>query len=138
MYAAMSRSEEWQSPLSWTAPGFSLESFDFVLFPGGHEKSVRQIIDSEAVHQLVVDYFPKTKKPSKKAVAAVCHGVMVLSESKDSDGHSVIRDCVTTTLPSGFEKIAFWGTRAFLGDYYKTYGACSEDVEPSVSRSVIS
>jgi hypothetical protein len=132
MYTAMSKSEELQKPLSWSALGFSLEPFDLVLFPGGHEKSVRQIIDSPIVHRLVVEHFPLTKKPGKKTVAAVCHGVMVLSESKGEQGNSVIRDCDTTALPAGFEKVAFWGTRAFLGDYYKTYGAGSEDVECSV------
>ncbi|ORY60986.1 class I glutamine amidotransferase-like protein [Pseudomassariella vexata] len=136
MYATMSQSDEMQNPLSWSASGFSLESFDLVFFPGGHEKSVRKIIDSLDVHELMADYFPKTKKPGKKAVAAVCHGVMVLSESKDAAGNSVIRDCVTTALPARFEQVAFWGTRAFLGDYYKTYGAGSENVEQSVTNSL--
>jgi hypothetical protein len=129
----MTASTEWRLPLSWVATEFSLDQFDLVLFPGGHDKGVRQIIDSPVVHRLVADYFPQTKKPDgKKVVAAVCHGVMVLSESK-VDGKSVIHDCVTTALPTGFERIAFWGTRAFLGDYYKTYGAGSENVEESVS-----
>lgn len=132
-YATMAKSDEMQNPLSWSASDFSLDPFDLVLLPGGHEKSVRQIIDSPKVHQLMAEFFPKTKKPSKKAVAAVCHGVMVLSESKDSNGDSVIKECVTTALPAGFERVAFWGTRAFLGDYYKTYGAGSEHVEQSVS-----
>jgi putative intracellular protease/amidase len=133
MYTQMSNSEELQKPLAWSDPSFSLEPFDLVLLPGGHEKSVRQVIDSVQVHQLLVNYFPLVKKPGKKALAAVCHGVMVLSESKDARGRSIIHDCITTSLPAGFEKLAFWGTRAFLGDYYKTYGAKSEDVEQSVS-----
>jgi putative intracellular protease/amidase len=129
----MCDSGEWKSPVSWAAEDFSLDPFDLLFFPGGHEKSVRQIIDSSPVHSLLVDYFPKTRKPGSKAVGAVCHGVMVLSEAKDGQGKSVIHDCVTTALPARFEQLAFWGTRAFLGDYYKTYGAGSEDVEASVS-----
>jgi hypothetical protein len=128
----MAVSEECQHPLSWSEPGFTLDSFDLVLLPGGHEKGVRQIIDSATVHKLLVDFFPKTRKPGKKAVAAVCHGVMVLSEAKDAQGNSVIRECATTALPANFERVAFWGTRLFLGDYYKTYGAGSENVEGSV------
>ena len=57
---------------------------------------------------------------------------MVLSETEGGDGKSIIHECVTTALPAAFEDIAFWGTRAFLGDYYKTYGAGSEDVETAV------
>ncbi|KAH8645674.1 class I glutamine amidotransferase-like protein [Xylariales sp. PMI_506] len=134
MYDNMAKGEEMQHPLSWSAPDFSLEPFDLILFPGGHEKSVRQIIDSPRVHELVINHFPLTKKPNKKAIAAICHGVMVLSESKTTEGQSVLHNCVTTSLPGGFEKVAFWGTRAFLGDYYKTYGAGSEDVEASVKK----
>ncbi|KAI1331519.1 class I glutamine amidotransferase-like protein [Xylariaceae sp. FL0255] len=134
MYKAMQQSEEMQHPIAWSAPGFSLDNYDLVLLPGGHEKSVRQIIESTTVHALLLDYFPQTKKPSRKAVAAVCHGVMVLSETKDSDGRSVIRDCVTTALPTRFEQTAYWGTRAFLGDYYKTFGHGSENVQEAVTK----
>lgn len=135
-YETMTESEEWKHPLAWSSDSFTLDDFDHVFFPGGHEKAVTQVIDSARVHQLLVDYFPKTKKPSKKSVAAVCHGVMVLSAAKDQDGKSVIHSCTTTTLPAKFEQLAFWGTRAFLGDYYKAYGAGSEDAEESVSQFV--
>lgn len=134
-YKTVSQSPEWTNPVAWTSPSFSLDDYNLVFLPGGHEKSVRQVIDSAVVHKLLLDFFPKTKKPSSKAVGAVCHGVMVLSEAKGEDGRSAIHDAVTTTLPARFEQVAFWGTRAFLGDYYKTYGACSADVEESVSIS---
>lgn len=136
MYRKMALSEEMRHPLSWSAPDFTLDSFDLVLFPGGHDKGVRQIIDSPIVHRLVADYFPQTRRPSKKVIAAVCHGVMVLSESKDAEGKSVIRDCNTTALPAKFEQAAYWSTRAVLGDYYKTYGHGSANVEESVRHNV--
>lgn len=132
----MSQSPEFRSPLSWTSPDFSLEPYDIVIFPGGHDKAIRQVIDSPRVHELVVAHFPRTKKPSRKIVGAVCHGVVALSNSTDpATGHSVIRTCDTTALPSRFEQGAYWGTKLFLGDYYKTYGAGSEDVQQSVSMS---
>lgn len=81
-YIAMVESEECKHPLSWSAPGFSLDEFTLVFLPGGHEKGVRQIIDSPVVHRLLADYVPKTRKPSTKALGAICHGVMVLSESR--------------------------------------------------------
>ncbi|ATY67384.1 ThiJ/PfpI family protein [Cordyceps militaris] len=108
--------------------------YDLVFLPGGHDKGVRQVIDADAVHALLATYFPQTKKPSKKAVGAVCHGVMVLSETKSSDGTSVLHGVTTTALPTRFEQLAFWGTRLFLGDYYKTYGAGSDNVEESVTK----
>lgn len=128
----MSTTPEFTHPLSWSSPGFSLDSYNLIFLPGGHEKGVRQLIDSPIIHKLLAEYFPKTAKPSTKTVAAVCHGVMVLSETTGADGKSIIHACDTTALPARFEQAAFWGTRAFLGDYYKTYGAGSDDVEASV------
>ena len=124
-----------EKPLAWTAPDFSLESYDLVFLPGGHEKGVRQVIESDIVHRHLAEYFPQTRKPSKKAVAAICHGVMVLSETLLPDGKSVIHDARTTALPGFMEQAAFWGTRAWLGDYYKTFGASSDTVETSVKMT---
>ncbi len=124
--------------ISWSDEGFSLDPYDVVFLPGGHEKGVVQVINSPIVHKLLVDYFPKTRKPSRKSCAAICHGVMVLSESSLPGGKSVIHDATTTALPGAMEQGIFWGTRAFLGDYYKTYGSGSESVETSVSLVIIS
>ncbi|EGX89038.1 ThiJ/PfpI family protein [Cordyceps militaris CM01] len=133
-YKTMAASAEWTSPASWSDPAFTLSAYDLVFLPGGHDKGVRQVIDADAVHALLATYFPQTKKPSKTAVGAVCHGVMVLSETKSSDGTSVLHGVTTTALPTRFEQLAFWGTRLFLGDYYKTYGAGSDNVEESVTK----
>ena len=124
--------------LAWTDDDFTLSPYDLVFLPGGHEKSVVQVINSPITHKLIADYFPQTRKPSKKNVAAICHGVMVLSESSLSDGKSVLHDATTTALPGFMEQSIFWGTRLFLGDYYKTYGAGSESVQASVSLLICS
>ncbi|KAG8528262.1 uncharacterized protein KY384_007179 [Bacidia gigantensis] len=132
LYAQMKKEMESMSILSWSDDSFSLLPYDLVFLPGGHEKGVVQVINSPTVHKLIADYFPQTKKPSKKCCAAICHGVMVLSESSLSSGKSVIHDVTTTALPGTMEQSIFWATRMFLGDYYKTYGAGSESVERSV------
>ncbi len=85
----------------------------------------------------LASYFPQTLKPSKKNVAAVCHGVMALAAANllegENKGKSILHDSDTTALPGAFEGVAFWGTRLFLGDYYKTYGVGSDSVETAVS-----
>lgn len=138
-YNDMIASPEWAAPLSWMTPTLDLATYDLVFCPGGHDKGVTQVIDSPRVHELVAAYFPLTARTSgqKKAIGAVCHGVMVLSETSRQDGKSVLNGVITTALPTRFEQLAFWGTRAFLGDYYKTYGACSENVEESVSIQLV-
>jgi len=132
-YAAMATTQAFLHPLAWTKPGFTLDDYALILFPGGHDKGIRQMIDSPIVHRLIIDYFPKTKKPGKKAVAAICHGVMALSNAKDvKSGRSPISTCATTALPGFMESFIYQSTRLFLGDCYKTYGAGSENVEQSV------
>jgi ThiJ/PfpI family-like len=128
-----------QKPLSWSDPGFSATHYDMLYFPGGHDKSIRQAIDSASLQKHVASYFPQTRKPSRKVVAAVCHGVQTLStatlpSSSDDNGggKSVLHDATTTALPGFMESSIFWITRPFLGDYYKTYGNCSENVETIV------
>lgn len=134
----MSLSPEWLTPLSWTSPTFSLSTYNLIFLPGGHEKGVRQVIDSPIIAHELGSFFPSTLKSLKsgKSVAAVCHGVLGLSEAKILDGEnkgkSVIHECDTTALPARFEQVAYWGTRLWLGDYYKTYGKGSEDVEAVV------
>lgn len=150
----MTASLSFQSPLSWSSPDFSLLSYDLVFLPGGHDKGVRQIIDSPTIKRLLVSYFPLTKKESgsggkkesepagKKVLAAVCHGVMVLSEAlvfdeegeEKDEGKSVMRECTTTALPAVFEGVAYQGTRLWLGDYYLTYGKGSDSVETAVRQ----
>lgn len=132
----MSASPEWLHPLSWSALDFTFDPYNLVFLPGGHDKGVRQLLDSPIIHKHLAEYFPKTLKPSTKTVAAICHGVMVLSETKNKEGKSVIHECVTTALPGRFEQLAFWGTRLFMGDYYKTYGPGSDDVEDFVRREL--
>ncbi|KAF6810523.1 ThiJ/PfpI family protein, partial [Colletotrichum musicola] len=136
VYNAMTESPEMQNPLSWTAPGFTLDDFDVVHIPGGHDKSVRQLMDSATAQKLMADFFPKTKKPEKKIVAAICHGPLLLCNSLGTDGNSVLYHCTSTALPACFESLSYHGTKLFLGDYYKTYGAGSENVEDSVGCPV--
>ncbi|PSR77755.1 ThiJ/PfpI family protein [Coniella lustricola] len=136
-YNSMIASAECQTPLAWSSPTFGLAAFDLVYVPGGHDKAVQQILDSADLHGHLAKYFPLTRKqqPRPKAIAAICHGPLVLANSINPDtGKSVLYGCKTTALPAGFEKVAYWGTRLWLGDYYKTYGHGSEDVEASVKK----
>jgi putative intracellular protease/amidase len=69
-------------PHAWTSPAFSLAEYDLVFLPGGHDKDVRQIIDSSKMHDLLADFFPKTRRSNtspKRTLAAICHGVQVLA-----------------------------------------------------------
>lgn len=131
-YQTLSGDKNFQNPLSWSA--INLEDYDLVFLPGGHDKGVRQIIDSARVHELLGAYFPRTAKPSTKSLAAICHGVQVLAMASTTDNKSVLHDVRTTALPGFMEQSIFYATWPFLGDYYKTYGAGTDSVEQIVKK----
>jgi putative intracellular protease/amidase len=92
--------------------------------PGGHDKGVKEYLESDLIQKLVVDFF-KAGKP----VAAICHGVVVAARSTDpKTGKSVIHDFTTTALLKSQELAAYNLTRLWMGDYYLTYpGTTVED-----------
>ncbi|ETN46959.1 uncharacterized protein HMPREF1541_01149 [Cyphellophora europaea CBS 101466] len=135
-YEILSKDTAFRQPLSWTAPGFSLVDFDLVFLPGGHERSVRQLLDSAEAQKVLVEYFETAKKPSSKVVAAICHGTQVLANATRADGKSVLHECDTTGLPGAMEQTVFHATRLVLGDYYKTYGAGSDSVQTAVTKKL--
>nr|POE54949.1 uncharacterized protein c14c4.04 [Quercus suber] len=133
-YNAVTQTPAWQKPLSWTDSSFSLRDFDLVFLPGGHDKPVRQLLDNARLHSQLAEFFPLTKHngTDKKVCAAICHGVQLLAHAKDADARSILHSVSTTALPGAFENAAYQGTRLWMGDYYKTYGAGSANVEDVV------
>lgn len=137
-YNAMLQDPAALAPHSWSNESFSFMRYDVVLFPGGHEQSVRQLIESTRVHALLAEFWPHTlnASPSKKVVAAICHGVLVPALSMDSEGRSLLFECDTTTLPNFFENVAYYGTVLVLGNYYKTFGNDSPNCEEMVKQGL--
>ncbi|KAF9741205.1 hypothetical protein PMIN06_013001 [Paraphaeosphaeria minitans] len=143
LYTTMTSGAAWQQPRAWTDPNFTLEDFDLVFLPGGHDKGIRQLLDCPHAQALLVAYFPLTKRSESgsgsgrpRFCAAICHGVQMLAHSRSADGASVLRDAETTTLPDFFETSVHGATRLFLGDYYKTYGAGTHSVAAVVKASL--
>lgn len=135
-YNSLTQTPAWQSPLAWSSDTFSLRDFDLVFLPGGHDKPVRQLLDNPRLHTLLADFFPLTTRTAApgqgRVCAAICHGVQLLAHSKDADARSILHSVSTTALPGAFENAAYQSTRLWMGDYYKTYGAGSANVEDVV------
>ena len=91
--------------------------FDGIFLPGGHDKGVREYLESGILQGLVADFFS-----SGKPVAAICHGVVLAARSIDSaTGRSVLYEYKTTSLLKSQELLAYNLTRLWLKDYYLTY-----------------
>jgi putative intracellular protease/amidase len=131
-YAQMLRSPEYREPQTWRQS--TLDGVDALLLPGGHRaRGMRNYIDSEILHRLVVDAFNRGI-----TVAAICHGVLLAARSVDpTTGHSVLYGRKTTALTWAFERRAWQMTRLTrIGDrdYYRTYA--EEPGQPSGYMSV--
>jgi len=78
------------------------QNFDAIYLPGGHDKRVKDFLESPLLQRLVADFFA-TQKP----VAAICHGVVLAARSKNPEtGQSVIHDYKTTALLKSQERLA--------------------------------
>lgn len=114
-YSKMECSESFKNPMKYKH--LKETDFDAILLPGGHDKGVKEYLESNYLQLLVVDFFRKLKP-----VAAICHGVVLAARSLDPNtNNSVIYDYKTTSLLKSQELLAYNLTRLWLKDYYLTY-----------------
>lgn len=101
------------------------KDFDALLLPGGHDKGVKEYLESKILQDLVVAFFN-----AKKPVAAICHGVVLIARSINPDtGKSVIHNYKTTSLLKLQELTGYNLTRLWLKDYYLTYPGITVEEE---------
>ena len=93
------------------------EDYDGIILPGGHDKAIKEYLESSVLQSLIAEFFA-----DNKPVGAVCHGVVLVARSIDQKtGESVIYDYDTTCLLKTQENLAYNMTRLWLKDYYLTY-----------------
>ncbi|MDO9263475.1 MAG: type 1 glutamine amidotransferase domain-containing protein [Desulfosalsimonadaceae bacterium] len=126
-YYEMEKTESFCNPLKYN--DVKEGNVDAILLPGGHDKGVKEYIESKVLQRLVADFFT-----AKKPVGAICHGVVLAARSINPDtGKSVIHTRKTTSLLKSQELLAYNLTRLWLKDYYLTYpGMTVEDEVRSV------
>ena len=99
-YREMENSEEFRNPIKYSDA--KEEDFDGLLLPGGHDKGVKEYLESEILQKLAVHFFNKNKP-----VAAICHGLVLLARSVHPDtGKSVLYNYKTTSLLQSQELMA--------------------------------
>jgi protease I len=113
-YAEMQQSEEFLSPITYA--DIDLDSVDAILLPGGHAPGMKAYLESLQLQAAIAKHFI-----AKKPIAAICHGVVLAARSLSNDGNSILRGYKTTALLQKQEMLAWRLTRAWLGNYYRTY-----------------
>lgn len=130
-YSDLEKNESFCNPLKYIDA--KELNFDAIFLPGGHDKGVKEYLESKILQNLIVDFF-KAEKP----VGAICHGVVLASRSiNPTTKKSVIYHYKTTSLLKSQEMLAYKMTKRRLKDYYLTYpGLTVEDeVKSSLSNS---
>lgn len=110
-----------RDPVAWGR--IEPADFDGLLLPGGHAQGMRQYLGDVELQAKVAAFWGL-----ERPVGAICHGVIVLARSIDSDsGRSVLAGRRTTCLPKYMERGGFMLTAWRLGRYYRTYPTYVED-----------
>ena len=129
-YGEMEASSAFIHPCAYE--DLQVASFDALLLPGGHDKGVKEYLESSVLQNLVADFFM-----ANKPVGAICHGVVLAARSIDPDtGKSVLHNYRTTALLKTQEMLAYRLTRLWLKDYYLTYPEIT--VEDEVRKALSS
>jgi len=128
-YYEMEKSNSFCNPFKYAA--LKESDFDALLLPGGHDKGVKEYLESKVLQQLVVAFFS-----AQKPVAAICHGVVLVSRSIDPDTKkSVLHNYKTTSLLKSQELLAYNLTRIWLKEYYLTYPKITVEEETTAVLS---
>ncbi len=109
------------------------KEYDAIYLPGGHDKSVKEYLESKLLQQSIVEFFG-----ANKSIGAICHGVVLVARSKNpTSGKSVIYNYKTTSLLKSQELMGYAMTRLWLKDYYLTYPEITveEEVKSVLSDS---
>jgi putative intracellular protease/amidase len=111
----MENSQSFKTPIVWKE--IAPEQYDGLYLGGGHAPGMKQYLESKVLQEKITAFW-KLKRP----VAAICHGVLLLSRTQDPEtGKSVLYEKKTTTLTKQMENIAYMVSRWQYGKLYRTY-----------------
>jgi protease I len=114
-YAKLITSKEFNNPISYE--DIDAADYSALILPGGHAKGIRPYLESNTLQQIIINF-----NQSRKLIAAICHGVLLLARSIDPQTKkSIIYDKNITTLPAWMELLAYYLTCLWKGSYYRTY-----------------
>jgi protease I len=120
-YGEMANDDAFRRPTTWDR--LSAVDVDAALLPGGHAQGMRPYLESTTLQR-----FAGSIVAADKPLASICHGVLLAARATDPrTGRSLVADRRVTALTKPMELSAWTLTRAWLGDYYRTYPETVED-----------
>lgn len=125
-YQELVQTEAFKNPIEYAA--IKPEDYDGIFLAGGHDKTVKEYLESAVLQQAIVSFFE-----SKKIIGAVCHGVVLVARSVDPKTHkSVLYTYQTTALLKSQEILGYRLSKFWKQDYYLTYPGITVEDEVKV------
>lgn len=125
-YKELLTDQQFNQPMAYSE--INATDFDGLILPGGHAQGMKSYLESTVLQKKVADFFI-----NQQPVGAICHGTVVLARTRHPEtGDSVIRDYQTTGLLKKQELMAYYLTKYWLKNYYRTYPTTVEDEVKSV------
>lgn len=129
-YQELAQSEAFKNPITYAE--INPIDYDVIFLAGGHDKTVKEYLESTVLQQVIVSFFDRNK-----IIGAVCHGVVLVARSIDPETNtSVLYTYKTTALLKTQEIVGYRLTQFWKQDYYLTYPECTvEDEVKSILKS---
>jgi putative intracellular protease/amidase len=113
--SSYARPMTWSDAASWDPDG--------VVFPGGHAAGVKPYLESPSVQKIALEAHRRGA-----VIGAICHGVLVLARTTDTQtGRSLLDGKTVTALTKSLERSALWLTFWRVGRRFRTYPVYTED-----------
>lgn len=128
-YKRMTQAPEYRKPIRYA--DIQVQDYDGLMLTGGHAPGMKQFLESKVLQGKVVEFFRM-----RKAVGAICHGVLVLARAIDLQTRkSVLYDYKTTSLTKLLEVIGYCSTFWLLGRRFRTYDTyVADEVKAALKR----
>ena len=114
LYKQVIEWDEYKNPIAYDK--IVPQDYDGMILIGGHAAGMNTFLNSETMQTKLSEFY-NLKRP----IAAICHGVLILSRTKNKDGKSLIHDRKVCALPMWLEIQAYLITAGICGVPAKEY-----------------
>lgn len=121
LYQDMIETPAFKNPLAYEE--IEVEPLQGMIFPGGHGEGIKSMLESDILHQKIVQCFNQNK-----IIGALCTGVLTVARSINPQTQkSVLFHKKTTAVTRWMELSGWYLTRHYFNDYYRVYPITAQD-----------
>jgi putative intracellular protease/amidase len=121
-YRQMVQNPSYRQPIPYIE--IDPDRYQAILLPGGHSAGMRHYVESKVLQEKVLHFWQQGK-----LIAAICHGILLLSRTIDPrTGRSILFGHKITALPKSIDRLAYLLNTRLMRRPYLMY-SCSVEEE---------